>query len=210
MGVLLPSTTGALISSAIGMAMSLIPYQKKIFDLSTQGINITVERYVRGTKVDTLEVSKFADDKDAIEISQMEFNETSTTYNGRMIAVAKIPKVRVTLSLVPHSYDDVKLARMASGCSLYSTNGKRFGNTFNLTITQTRLIEKSAKQTVTIGKLAAHKAKAEFADGVLVSSSAVGTVAQEMFHGAETSATREGRFEASQYVFEFTTTRFIV
>jgi len=202
MGVLLPSTTGALITSAIGMAMSLIPYKKNLFDLSTQNTTVKISGTVGGTPVDIPLVRKFADDRDAIEISPIEMNETSTSYNGRMIAVAKIPKVRITLSLIPHSDDDIKLAEIAYWSSLHSGKYRIKGN-IQLSIEQPRIDEQAAAfQLIGVGGAKQKVAKAIFKNGVIVSSSAVGTRASRN-HGAETTSSREGRHVASQYVFEF-------
>lgn len=214
MGVLLPSTTGALISSAIGMAMSLIPYKKNLYDLSTQNTTVSIEAKV-GTSVTMIPlVRKFADDRDAIEISPMEWNETSTSYNGKLMVVGKIPKVRVTLSLIPHSEDDIALAKVASEMCVPPPDmfGDRNRSEIKLTITQPRIDEQAAAfQLIGVGGAKQGVATAMFYSGALVNSSAIGNYQKGTGkHGSETTASREGRHVASQYVFEFTETSFFM
>jgi hypothetical protein len=210
MGVLLPSTTGALITSAIGMAMSLIPYKKNLYDLSTQNTTVMLTAKCNGSLVKSIPlVRQFADDRDAIEISPMEFNDTSTSYNGRLIAVAKVPKVRVTLSVIPHSPNDIDLADVAKWAVYNKTElGNRLRSEITLTITQPRIDEQAASfQLIGVGGATQKLAMATFSNGVLVSSSAIGTEAgTNIKHGAETTSSREGRHVASQYIFEFVDT----
>lgn len=202
MGVLLPSTTGALISSAIGMAMSLIPYKKNLFDLSTHNTTVMITATYGGFVKEIPLVRNFADDRDAIEISPIEFNETSTSYNGRIIAVAKIPKVRVTLSLIPHCPNDIDLAEVANWAAMHPNTWRQRGS-IELTVMQPRIDEQAASfQLIGIGGATEKVAKATFSNGVIVSSSAIGTKTS-VKHGAETTSSREGRHVASQYVFEF-------
>jgi len=207
MGVLLPSTTGALITSAIGMAMSLIPYKKNLFDLSTQGTDISILGFV-GEETMTVELSKFADDKDAIEIKEIELNEVTTSYNGKLINVGKIPKYRVTVSLIPHSKNDVDMAKLANACTfkrMYDTSlGAKEKGYINMYIHQIRIDEQAAAfQLIGVGGAKTAMATACFEYGQLVSSSAISNRGATN-HGAETTASREGRHTASVYEFEFT------
>lgn len=209
MGVILPSTTGALISSAVGMAMSLIPYKKNLFDLSTHRTEVVVEGEFGGESILIPLVTQFADDRDAIEIQEIDANEVTTSYNGKLISVGKMPKYRVTISLIPHSPNDIEMSNLALACSYQRTtvgglNAKAKGKV-TLTVKQDRIDEQAASfQLLGVGKAKQIKAVTEFQFGTLVSSSAVANVKSDMKHGAETTASREGRQTASVYVFEFT------
>ena len=203
MGVLLPSTSAALIASAAGVAMSLIPYKKNLYDLSTHGISVSIIPSIG----DSITLTKFADDRDAIEISPMEINETSTSYNGQLVVIGKIPKVRVTISLIPHSENDVKMAQLVKKFAMPSPRkqGSKEKATVNLVITQKRM--NNFLQLISVQDMST-PSSATFVNGTIVSASAYSTDNNNLTHGSETTASRDGRFVASQYVLEFTQTEF--
>lgn len=199
MGVLLPSTTGALISSAIGIAMSLIPYKKNLYDLSTQNTTVTLQAFFdEGAPMVINLIRQFADDKEAISIQPCEINEVSASMNGGAIVVKKVPKIRITLSLIPHSPNDIELAKLANRFAFSQSKDNETGYV-QLSITQPRIDEQAASfQLIGVGGATQKVANIQFQYGSLVSSNVGGEN-----HGAETSALNSGRFEASQYTFEF-------
>lgn len=202
MGVLLPSTTGALISSAIGMAMSLIPYKKNLYDLSTQNTTVTLFAiFDEGPATEIPLIQQFADDKEAISIQPCEINEVSSSYNGLAIVVKKVPKIRITLSLIPHGENDIAVAELANRITYDRSKNTSERCHISLTITQPRIDEQAAAfQLIGVGGATQKDATVRFSNGTIVSANAGGKK-----HGAETSALNSGRFEASQYTFEFLT-----
>lgn len=205
MGVILPSTTGALISSAVGMAMSLIPYKKNLFDLSAQGTTVSVKGQFGGAPIQCPLITKFADDREAITITPIEVNDATSSYNGKIIAVGKIPLYRVSISLIPHSPNDISLSNLVneSMAQTWWSGVARKRGQIELIIDQIRIDEQAASfQLLGIGGAKQGLAKAYFDYGVLLNSSAIGN-SLNVKHGAETSVTRDGRQTASVYEFIF-------
>jgi len=247
MGAILPSTSGAGISSIVGAAISaLLPYDKRMNDVSANGTWVTIITsdmngspaypFPGGSIKDDLEdakkasaggdcacITQFTDSGDPIRIEPVTGVETGVSYNGKIISWMQPKKVRITLNLIPHSYDDQALSNIMYACGM-ETRWTKIGasaddvdstciNPLNVTlrISQERYDVKSASSVGIMNSISSVASMitgdkntkimwTEFSGGRIIS----GPPEDWWNGGGNVSATGDGRFEPSSYVFEFT------
>lgn len=121
MGTILPSTSGAMISSAIGVVGSFIASfftEIRGNDVSASGASVTImtkdiESGSAATPVsEPYTIEHFADDKPGFAVGRTKYNETSSSFRGKMMSWKSVPTVTVEISVIPNSKDDVALSNI--------------------------------------------------------------------------------------------------
>lgn len=200
MGVILPSTSGAMISGAAGMAVSLIAglfTEIKSNNVSASGTIISIlTRNIKTGEPDTpcsepIIIEHFADDKSPFSISPTTYNHTSHSYNGRMISWKSVPVVTVEVSVIPNSIDDINLSNLV------------YWEKFEYGYPTTRSIELNIKiprvKATDPKKKTGEYLSINFINGRVKDAPGGGN-----YYGSGAVATADGRLEGNTYVFEFT------
>lgn len=196
MGTILPSTSGAMISSAIGVVGSFIASfftEIRGNDVSAAGTSITLQtKDIESGKPATpisepYTIEHFADDKPAFRVNTTRYNETSKSFRGKMISWKSVPKVVVELSVIPNSKDDVALSK------LLNWEKNKVTREIELVVKIPRVKPDDPK------KESGEYIMTTFTSGRILDAPGGGSD-----YGSGDSATTEGRLEGKTFQFEFT------
>jgi len=204
MGTILPSTSGAMISSAIGVVGSLIARyftDVRSNDVSAAGAFLTIQtKNMDGSDGGPLEepfvIDHFADDKPPFVLDQVIVNETSPSYLGKLLAWKAVPLFNVSLSVIPNSEDDVALSSLAylEQFEVGDFGGASYGMyNIEMVLTIPRVVPDDPTRE------SGENLEIKFFNGkILETPGAAGNF------GSSSNASREGRLEGKTYKFQFT------
>lgn len=202
MGTILPSTSGAMISSAVGVVGSLIAQhftEIRNNDVSASGSYITIQTKdidtgsADGPIPEPFVITHFADDKPPFTLAPFKVNETSTSYRGDVLAWKTITIFDISLSVIPNSEDDLVLSALAGdeqfeagpfGCAYGMSDIE-----ITLSIPRVKSSKKTRDEEINI----------KFFNGRLVESPGASSSL-----GSSSNASTEGRLEGKTYKFRFT------
>lgn len=189
-----------MISSAIGVVGSFIASfftEIRGNDVSASGSSITImtKDIESGSPAAPMSepytIEHFADDKPPFTIGHAKYNETSSTFRGKMASWKSVPKVLVELSVIPNSKDDVALSNLLN----WEKNDPDFQVTrdIELVVQVPRVKPDDPK------KKSGEYCKLTFTSGRIGEAPGGGS-----YCGAGDTATGDGRLEGKTYQFEFT------
>lgn len=195
-----------MISSALGMLASFIPYEKRVYDVSAGGTYISLKSripsdgradFTSEPSADMIVIEHFADDKQPFSFEQMQRKTTSSSYNGMLMFSKEAPLLKMSISLVPNTKEDIALS------NLFNTVLSDEDRVVDICISQERLKDSASngkwpfgdKQTSEIYNVALY-------DGV-IESGPPGANGRGGAKGLLFSATQDGRLESHTYVLTF-------
>lgn len=190
MGTLLPSTTGSLISSAVGMLASFIPYDKKVFDISAAGAKICIsakDAVTGAMTVNPVIVEHFANDQPAFKMEDITLNETAVSANGNMASWKGVPKTRITIAVIPNTLDDKYLSTMV-----------QYDILNDVAVTQEVELEISIPRQTPGDCTSGEMLKVTFTGGRIAT-----TPAGAWIHGSGASTDTEGKLQGKLFSFDF-------
>lgn len=199
MGTILPSTSGAMLTGALGMLASFIPYEKRVHDVSACGTYMTLKRrsleenttdFANGSKDSSMiTIEHFANDKAPFTFEQIQRKQTSSSFNGKLIFFNDAPLIKLSVSVIPNTKEDV---------SLMDTFNSQ-DSVVDLCVSQVRMESSASNAKWPIGDKAKGKLFNVALYGGVIESGPPGASSDSLLF----SATTEGRLESHTYTFVF-------
>lgn len=203
MGVILPSTSGAMISGAAGMAISFIASfftDIKNNNVSASGayISLLTRSITDGSEctpfAEPITIEHFADDKPAFTVTPTKYNETSQTFNGKMVSWKSGQNVQVKVAVIPNSIDDTNLSQLCYQEKNFAQSIPLYRRTMEIELTVAVPRVKPSDANKKSGEFVI----VNFFGGRLLEGPGGGG-----YNCSADSATNQGRLEGKEYTFEF-------
>lgn len=181
------------------MLASFIPYEKRVYDVSACGTYMTLKsRSLEEKATDFQEssddssmitIEHFANDKAPFTFEQIQRKQTSSSYNGKLIFFNDAPLIKLSVSVIPNTKEDVSL--------ISAFNEK--DSVVDLCVSQVRMESSASNAKWPIGDKAKEKVYNVALFGGVIESGPPGASSDSLLFSAST----EGRLESHTYTFVF-------
>lgn len=214
MGTILPSTSGAMITGAIGMLASFIPYEKRVYDVSACGTRMMFRArkleeddswsvFSKGDGDGIITIEHFANDKAPFSFEPLQRKQTSSSYNGKLIFFNDSPLLKFSVSVIPNTKEDSALSDFFNKSSFGDYHFDAMDMVIDMCISQERLEQSASNAKWPIGDKAKSKVYNVGFYGGVIESGPPGSGEK----GLAFSASTEGRLESHTYSFVFSPNR---